>query len=334
MTRRTRSAVRYARPSRARPRSPSTLAAALGWRRACMSRAARATAAKVAASSSRATSSSPAAASRPPTSGPPVAPAYRAVSTSPLASLTRSGPEATGTSANSAGCAIALPAPIAAVSTRIAVSESAVSAMAATAAACASDAIHSSRAFSKRSAIRPATPPSATTGPNSARKKAETASGEPLIASTCSASGIHSRKSPNADRPTAPTIRRTSRMRSTVMPRVSATTVLAPFAQRESRATNVNCGWVRKRGSRPRGCPWREVADYAVIRRHERVRGAFASISGAKAPRTIAAGPRRADPWRFDVADIDVKAPRATTAAGSLALPTCAVAVRQKRRPG
>ena len=78
----------------------------------------------------------------------------------------------------------------------MAASEPVQSAMAPTTTAWASDTRRSSRAFSTRSASRPASPPSATTGPNSARKKAETASAEPVVASMCSARGTQSRKSP------------------------------------------------------------------------------------------------------------------------------------------
>ena len=197
-----------------------------GARRAWSATPASATAANEAAFSSSPASYQPAAASPPPISGPAVAPSPRAASTWPLAAATRASPAAAGTRANSAGELIATPAPSSTHRPSSTGSEPSESAIAATTTACPSDTRISRRRFSWRSTSRPATPPSATTGPQRHRNSAETASGEP-VAPTCSASRIHSAASPTAETPVAQTSRRTSRRRSADMDGASAPPVSA-----------------------------------------------------------------------------------------------------------
>ena len=118
----------------------------------------------------------------------------------------------TGTSANSAGCATAKPAPSSAARASVAAVESSVSASAAATTACATDAHSSRRRVSTRSASSPAAGASRTIGPHRQIISAATAAPEPVCSCTCSVSGIQSRKSPSAEMPTAPTMSRPSRV--------------------------------------------------------------------------------------------------------------------------
>ena len=135
---------------------------------------------------------------------------------SPRARSPRSGrspPATTGTSENSAGWANANPVPSRAASTRIAATSRArARARRPRPSARATPRAGPPRA-SSRSTTSPATGASTTTGVHSARNRPAIARPESLISWRCSVSGIQSRKSPSAEMPTAPTIRRTSRLR-------------------------------------------------------------------------------------------------------------------------
>ncbi len=132
-----------------------------------------------------------------------------------MTSLTGRDPATAGVSANSAGCANALPAVSSAESARIA-ARSPLNASAAATSACASEAMTSKRTLSKRSAASPASGASATTGTKVVATSAETARPLPVSSCTYSASTIRARRSPADERKTAPASRRRSRDMATV----------------------------------------------------------------------------------------------------------------------
>ena len=127
----------------------------------------------------------------------------------PFATASRSSPAAAGSSANSAGWAIAKPMPISAVSARIAGIES-TNASAATTGTWASETATINARFSKRSTISPATPASTTAGAHSAMNRPATARPEPPACWIASASATIARKSPAVETATEPTSRRRS----------------------------------------------------------------------------------------------------------------------------
>src|SRR6187200_147602 len=262
-----RSLSRNASPSRARRRSPGRCGS--GWRLTASDTPAAATTTNEAASTVIASDVPPATTSRLPQTGPRVKPSERAVSTSPLARCSARSPATTGTSANSAACATAIPAPRTAASASSGTRDP-TSASATATAAWPSDTTTSSFRVSTRSTSSPTWPESRTTGAQRQMNIAEIASPPPIPSPerffAWRASATSATPSPSAESPIAAD--NTRRSRSRAIPPAPIERV-SPLVRRPS--TKLASDRVRCQAPRRRCVP--EAEGEARRAEHRRGRG-------------------------------------------------------------